>query len=94
MVPYTLTWLLRHQFVTEKLLKVKAPCMLEITMAGTELMQMLLQSLGEQSQVSCAKSCIYMSAGTSTMVGFASYLIIYKIVYMLLPLLCLTLFHI
>lgn len=55
---------------------------------------MLLQSLGEPVTGVYANYWMYTSAETYIVVSFASCLTIYKIIYMFLFLLCLTLFHI
>ncbi|XP_017369387.1 piezo-type mechanosensitive ion channel component 1 isoform X5 [Cebus imitator] len=99
MLLYTLTfWLLLRQFVKEKLLKsAEAPAVLtEVTVADTEptRTQMLLHSLGEQVKDVYAKYWIYVCAGMFIVVSFAGRLVVYKIVYMFLFLLCLTLFQV
>ncbi|XP_036780134.2 piezo-type mechanosensitive ion channel component 1 isoform X4 [Manis pentadactyla] len=99
MLLYTLTfWLLLRQFVKEKLLrKAGAPAALtEVTVAGTEptRTQTLLQSLGRLVAGLHAKYWIYVCAGMFIVVSFAGRLVVYKIVYMLLFLLCLTLFQV
>ncbi|XP_018115987.1 piezo-type mechanosensitive ion channel component 1 isoform X2 [Xenopus laevis] len=96
---YTLTfWLLLHQFVTEKLLKRKK-CMsplLEVTVpvtdAGKE--KNLLKSFGEQVKSFYSKYWIYVCGGMFIVVSFAGRLVVYKIVYMLLFLLCLVFFQV
>ncbi|XP_025225517.1 piezo-type mechanosensitive ion channel component 1 [Theropithecus gelada] len=99
MLLYTLTfWLLLRQFVKEKLLKrAEAPAALtEVTVADTEptRTQTLLQSLGELVKSVYAKYWIYVCAGMFIVVSFAGRLVVYKIVYMFLFLLCLTLFQV
>ncbi|XP_072587457.1 piezo-type mechanosensitive ion channel component 1 isoform X4 [Vulpes vulpes] len=99
MLLYTLTfWLLLRQFVKEKLLKKgKVPAALtEVTVADTEptRARTLLQSLGELVTGLYAKYWIYVCAGMFIVVSFAGRLVVYKIVYMLLFLLCLTLFQV
>ncbi|XP_064437032.1 piezo-type mechanosensitive ion channel component 1 isoform X1 [Mirounga angustirostris] len=98
MLLYTLTfWLLLRRFVKEKLLKAKAPAALtEVTMADREppRARTLLQSLGELVSGLHAKYWIYVCAGMFIVVSFAGRLVVYKIVYMLLFLLCLTLFQV
>uniref|UniRef100_A0A2K5DXX7 Piezo type mechanosensitive ion channel component 1 (Er blood group) n=1 Tax=Aotus nancymaae TaxID=37293 RepID=A0A2K5DXX7_AOTNA len=99
MLLYTLTfWLLLRQFVKEKLLKsAEAPAVLtEVTVADTEPMrtQMLLHSVGELVKDVYAKYWIYVCAGMFIVVSFAGRLVVYKIVYMFLFLLCLTLFQV
>lgn len=54
----------------------------------------LLQSLGELVGGLYAKYWIYVCAGMFVVVSFAGRLVVYKIVYMLLFLLCLTLFQV
>lgn len=56
--------------------------------------QMLLRSLGELVRGIYAKYWIYVCAGMFIVVSFAGRLVVYKIVYMLLFLLCLTLFQV
>ncbi|XP_062033250.1 piezo-type mechanosensitive ion channel component 1 isoform X2 [Lepus europaeus] len=99
MLLYTLTfWLLLRQFVREKLLKrTRAPAALtEVTVADAEppRTQTLLRSLGEQVTGLYAKYWIYVCAGMFIVVSFAGRLVVYKIVYMFLFLLCLTLFQV
>uniref|UniRef100_A0A8C6W8Y4 Piezo-type mechanosensitive ion channel component 1 n=1 Tax=Nannospalax galili TaxID=1026970 RepID=A0A8C6W8Y4_NANGA len=99
MLLYMLTfWLLLRQFVKEKLLKkAKAPTqLLEVTVADTEPSQTrtLLRSLGELVMGIYAKYWIYVCAGMFIVVSFAGRLVVYKIVYMFLFLLCLTLFQV
>nr|XP_012592580.2 piezo-type mechanosensitive ion channel component 1 isoform X1 [Microcebus murinus]XP_020138354.1 piezo-type mechanosensitive ion channel component 1 isoform X1 [Microcebus murinus] len=99
MLLYTLTfWLLLRQFVKEKLLRAgKAPAELtEVSTADAEptRVQTLLQSLGKTVQGVYAKYWIYVCAGMFIVVSFAGRLVVYKIVYMFLFLLCLTLFQV
>uniref|UniRef100_G3S471 Piezo type mechanosensitive ion channel component 1 (Er blood group) n=1 Tax=Gorilla gorilla gorilla TaxID=9595 RepID=G3S471_GORGO len=99
MLLYTLTfWLLLRQFVKEKLLNwAESPAALtEVTVADTEptRTQTLLQSLGELVKGVYAKYWIYVCAGMFIVVSFAGRLVVYKIVYMFLFLLCLTLFQV
>ncbi|XP_008564099.1 PREDICTED: piezo-type mechanosensitive ion channel component 1 [Galeopterus variegatus] len=99
MLLYTLTfWLLLRQFVKEKLLKkAKAPAALtEVTVEDTEPTQArtLLRSLGELVKGIYAKYWIFVCAGMFIVVSFAGRLVVYKIVYMLLFLLCLSLFQV
>ncbi|XP_012868179.1 PREDICTED: piezo-type mechanosensitive ion channel component 1 [Dipodomys ordii] len=99
MLLYMLTfWLLLRQFVKEKLLKRAKPAaaLLEVTVADTEptRMQILLRSLGELVTGIYAKYWIYVCAGMFIVVSFAGRLVVYKIVYMFLFLLCLTLFQV
>ncbi|KAK2085695.1 Piezo-type mechanosensitive ion channel component 1 [Saguinus oedipus] len=56
--------------------------------------QMLLHSLGELVKDVYAKYWIYVCAGMFIVVSFAGRLVVYKIVYMFLFLLCLTLFQV
>uniref|UniRef100_UPI0039658D04 Piezo-type mechanosensitive ion channel component 1 n=1 Tax=Mus musculus TaxID=10090 RepID=UPI0039658D04 len=99
MLLYLLTfWLLLRQFVKEKLLKKqKVPAaLLEVTVADTEptQTQTLLRSLGELVTGIYVKYWIYVCAGMFIVVSFAGRLVVYKIVYMFLFLLCLTLFQV
>ncbi|KAG3256695.1 piezo type mechanosensitive ion channel component 1, transcript variant X2 [Ictidomys tridecemlineatus] len=99
MLLYTLTfWLLLRQFVKEKLLKkAQGPAvLLQVTVADTEptQTQTLLRSLGELVTGVYAKYWIYVCAGMFVVVSFAGRLVVYKIVYMFLFLLCLTLFQV
>nr|XP_025716089.1 piezo-type mechanosensitive ion channel component 1 isoform X6 [Callorhinus ursinus] len=98
MLLYTLTfWLLLRRFVKEKLLKAKAPTApTGVTVADTEppRVRTLLQSLGQLVSGLYAKYWIYVCAGMFIVVSFAGRLVVYKIVYMLLFLLCLTLFQV
>eukprot|EP00079_Xenopus_tropicalis_P024757 XP_012817734.1 PREDICTED: piezo-type mechanosensitive ion channel component 1 isoform X2 [Xenopus tropicalis] len=94
---YTLTfWLLLHQFVTEKFLKRKkfmSP-LLEVTVADAGKEKNLLKRFGEQVKSFYAKYWIYVCGGMFIVVSFAGRLVVYKIVYMLLFLLCLVLFQV
>ncbi|KAF6078985.1 piezo type mechanosensitive ion channel component 1 [Phyllostomus discolor] len=99
MLLYTLTfWLLLRQFVKEKLLKGKKANseLMEITVADTEHTRTwtLLQSLEKLVTGLSAKYWIYVCAGMFIVVSFAGRLVVYKIVYMFLFLLCLTLFQV
>ncbi|XP_057170606.1 piezo-type mechanosensitive ion channel component 1 isoform X3 [Ursus arctos] len=99
MLLYTLTfWLLLRQFVKEKLLKkAEAPAGLtEVTVADAEptRARTLLRSLGALVTGLYAKYWIFVCAGMFVVVSFAGRLVVYKIVYMLLFLLCLTLFQV
>ncbi|KAM4833463.1 LOW QUALITY PROTEIN: piezo-type mechanosensitive ion channel component 1 [Thomomys bottae] len=99
MLLYMLTfWLLLRQFVKEKLLKKAQPAaaLSEVTVADTEptRTQTLLQSLGELVTGFYAKYWIYVCAGMFVVVSFAGRLVVYKIVYMFLFLLCLSLFQV
>lgn len=55
---------------------------------------MLLRSMGELVRGIYAKYWIYVCAGMFIVVSFAGRLVVYKIVYMLLFLLCLILFQV
>ncbi|KAM9069090.1 piezo-type mechanosensitive ion channel component 1 isoform X2 [Sarcophilus harrisii] len=96
----TLTfWLLLRQFVKEKLLKKKqSPATLrEVTVSefGEHTRtRVLLKKLGELVTDFYAKYWIYVCAGMFIVVSFAGRLVVYKIVYMFLFLLCLTLFQV
>ncbi|XP_074170555.1 piezo-type mechanosensitive ion channel component 1 isoform X3 [Rhinolophus sinicus] len=99
MLLYTLTfWLLLRQFVKEKLLRRKKvpSALMEVTVADTEptRMRTLFQNLGELVTGIYAKYWIYVCAGMFIVVSFAGRLVVYKIVYMFLFLLCLTLFQV
>ncbi|XP_016053163.1 PREDICTED: piezo-type mechanosensitive ion channel component 1 [Miniopterus natalensis] len=99
MLLYTLTfWLLLRQFVKEKLLRREktASTLMEVTVADTDPMRTrtLLRSLGELFTGLYAKYWIYVCAGMFIVVSFAGRLVVYKIVYMFLFLLCLTLFQV
>ncbi|XP_058384443.1 piezo-type mechanosensitive ion channel component 1 isoform X4 [Diceros bicornis minor] len=94
----TLTfWLLLRQFVKEKLLQRAGapPVLTEVTVADTEptRTRTLLRSLGRLVTGLYAKYWIYVCAGMFVVVSFAGRLVVYKIVYMFLFLLCLTLFQ-
>lgn len=96
---YTLTfWLLVRQFVKEKLLKKKYPPvpLVEVTVsdAGTGHKRDILKSLGAFLTGFYAKFWILVCAGMFIVVSFAGRLVVYKIVYMFLFLLCLTLFQV
>ncbi|XP_074865263.1 piezo-type mechanosensitive ion channel component 1 isoform X1 [Carettochelys insculpta] len=96
---YTLTfWLLLRQFVQEKLLKGRNPLtpLLEVTVSEAEpgRPRSVLKFLGELVMELYAKYWIYVCAGMFIVVSFAGRLVVYKIVYMLLFLLCLTLFQV
>uniref|UniRef100_A0A8C7B469 Piezo type mechanosensitive ion channel component 1 (Er blood group) n=1 Tax=Neovison vison TaxID=452646 RepID=A0A8C7B469_NEOVI len=99
MLLYLLTfWLLLRQFVKEKLLrKAHGPAALtEVTVGDAEprRARTLLRSLGELVSGLYAKYWICVCAGMFVVVSFAGRLVVYKIVYMLLFLLCLTLFQV
>uniref|UniRef100_A0A5F8G4L5 Piezo type mechanosensitive ion channel component 1 (Er blood group) n=1 Tax=Monodelphis domestica TaxID=13616 RepID=A0A5F8G4L5_MONDO len=91
-------WLLLRQFVKEKLLKKKQPpaTLREVTVSEFEhtRTRVLLKKLGELVTDFYAKYWIYVCAGMFIVVSFAGRLVVYKIVYMFLFLLCLTLFQV
>ncbi|XP_061450529.1 piezo-type mechanosensitive ion channel component 1 isoform X4 [Rhineura floridana] len=96
---YTLTfWLLVRQFVKEKLLKKKKPPapLVEVTVAGSGPghKRDVLKILGSYVMGFYAKFWILVCAGMFIVVSFAGRLVVYKIVYMFLFLLCLTLFQV
>ncbi|XP_048338363.1 piezo-type mechanosensitive ion channel component 1-like, partial [Sphaerodactylus townsendi] len=96
---YTLTfWLLLRQFVKEKLLKKKPPPtpLVEVTVAdsGLDRKRDMLKILGAYVTGFYAKFWILVCAGMFIVVSFAGRLVVYKIVYMLLFLLCLTVFQV
>ncbi|KAL8195078.1 UNVERIFIED_CONTAM: Piezo-type mechanosensitive ion channel component 1, partial [Gekko kuhli] len=96
---YTLTfWLLLRQFVKEKLLKKKAPPapLLEVTVtdSGPGRQRDVLKTLGAYVMGFFAKFWILVCAGMFIVVSSAGPLVVYKIVYMLLFLLCLTVFQV
>ncbi|KAM6057851.1 piezo-type mechanosensitive ion channel component 1 isoform 2-T2 [Chlamydotis macqueenii] len=95
----TLTfWLLLRQFVKEKLLTRRCPAtpLLEVTVSDTEPSRQrdVLKALGELVRDFYAKYWICVCAGMFIVVSFAGRLVVYKIVYMFLFLLCLTLFQV
>ncbi|KFP72525.1 Piezo-type mechanosensitive ion channel component 1, partial [Acanthisitta chloris] len=95
----TLTfWLLLRQFVKEKLLTRRCPTtpLLEVTVTDSEPSQQrdVLKALGGLVKDFYAKYWICVCAGMFIVVSFAGRLVIYKIVYMLLFLLCLILFQV
>lgn len=97
MLLYMLTfWLLLRQFVKEKLLRrAKPPATLrEVRVAQPEAQRTLLRSLGALVSGAYALYWIYVCAGMFVVVSFAGRLVVYKIVYMFLFLLCLTLFQV
>ncbi|KAK9392634.1 piezo-type mechanosensitive ion channel component 1 [Crotalus adamanteus] len=96
---YTLTfWLLVRQFVKEKLLKKKPPSapLLEVTVieAEPDPKHDVLKVLGSYVKDFYAKFWILVCAGMFIVVSFAGRLVVYKIVYMFLFLLYLTLFQV
>ncbi|KAM6380837.1 piezo-type mechanosensitive ion channel component 1 isoform 2-T2 [Pluvialis apricaria] len=95
----TLTfWLLLRQFVKEKLLTRRCPTtpLLEVTVSDTEPSRQrdVLKALGDLVRDFYAKYWICVCAGMFIVVSFAGRLVVYKIVYMFLFLLCLTLFQV
>uniref|UniRef100_A0A670YRQ8 Piezo type mechanosensitive ion channel component 1 (Er blood group) n=1 Tax=Pseudonaja textilis TaxID=8673 RepID=A0A670YRQ8_PSETE len=94
---YTLTfWLLVRQFVKEKLLKKKplpAPLM-EVMVIEPDPKHDVLKVLGNYVKGFYAKFWILVCAGMFIVVSFAGRLVVYKIVYMFLFLLSLTLFQV
>ncbi|XP_075795990.1 piezo-type mechanosensitive ion channel component 1 isoform X2 [Pelodiscus sinensis] len=96
---YTLTfWLLLRQSVQEKLLTGRRPPapLLEVTVSEGEAGRQrgVLKLLGALVTDLYAKYWIYVCAGMFIVVSFAGRLVVYKIVYMLLFLLCLALFQV
>ncbi|XP_053127171.1 piezo-type mechanosensitive ion channel component 1 isoform X3 [Hemicordylus capensis] len=98
---YTLTfWLLVRQFVKEKVLKKKPPPapLVEVTVADSDAgpghKRDVLKVLGAYVSRFYAKFWILVCAGMFIVVSFAGRLVVYKIVYMFLFLLCLTLFQV
>ncbi|XP_054856190.1 piezo-type mechanosensitive ion channel component 1 [Eublepharis macularius] len=95
---YTLTfWLLLRQFVKEKLLKKAPPApLVEVTVSdsGPGHKRNVLKTLGAYVTGFFAKFWILVCAGMFIVVSFAGRLVVYKIVYMLLFLLCLTVFQV
>ncbi|XP_074769024.1 piezo-type mechanosensitive ion channel component 1 [Athene noctua] len=99
MLLLTLTfWLLLRQFVKEKLLTRRCPTtpLLEVTISDTEPSRQrdVLKALGGLVRDFYAKYWICVCAGMFIVVSFAGRLVVYKIVYMFLFLLCLTLFQV
>ncbi|CAN2389469.1 positive regulation of cell-cell adhesion mediated by integrin [Pristimantis euphronides] len=99
MLLYTLTfWLLLHQFVTEQLFKRKrvTAALMEVTVpeSGPSKEKNLLKCIGEQLMSFYAKYWIYVCGGMFIVVSFAGRLVVYKIVYMFLFLLCLIIFQV
>uniref|UniRef100_H9GC02 Piezo type mechanosensitive ion channel component 1 (Er blood group) n=1 Tax=Anolis carolinensis TaxID=28377 RepID=H9GC02_ANOCA len=96
---YTLTfWLLVRQFVKEKLLKKKQPVAplkeVTVTDSGAIPKRDVLKTLGAYVTGFFAKFWILVCAGMFIVVTFAGRLVVYKIVYMFLFLLSLTLFQV
>ncbi|XP_063800320.1 piezo-type mechanosensitive ion channel component 1 [Pseudophryne corroboree] len=99
MLLYTLTfWLLLHQFVTEQLLKRKkvTAALEEVTVpeSGQPAEKNLLKRFGDHVMSFYAKYWIYVCGGMFIVVSFAGQLVMYKIVYMFLFLLCLIIFQV
>ncbi|XP_077306524.1 piezo-type mechanosensitive ion channel component 1 isoform X2 [Lithobates pipiens] len=99
MLLYTLTfWLLLRQFVTEQLQKRRrvSPPLVEVTVqeSGQSAEKNLLKCVGDQVMGFYAKYWIYVCGGMFIMVSFAGRLVVYKIVYMFLFLLCLIIFQV
>ncbi|KAM6325133.1 LOW QUALITY PROTEIN: piezo-type mechanosensitive ion channel component 1 [Podargus strigoides] len=95
----TLTfWLLLREFVKEKLLTRRCPTtpLLEVTISDSEPSRQrdVLKALGALVRDFYAKYWICVCAGMFIVVSFAGRLVVYKIVYMFLFLLCLTLFQV
>ncbi|KAM9302029.1 piezo-type mechanosensitive ion channel component 1 [Gastrophryne carolinensis] len=98
MLLYTLTfWLLLHQFVTEQILKRKrviSPLVQVAVQESGQPEKSLMKRLGEQVMSFFAKYWIYVCGGMFIVVSFAGTLVVYKIVYMFLFLLCLIIFQV
>ncbi|XP_059849053.1 piezo-type mechanosensitive ion channel component 1 isoform X2 [Hypanus sabinus] len=95
MLLYTLTfWLLLRQFVKEKCLKRKEVPLKEVTVpeAGREKNE-VLKALGELVMSFYAKYWIYICGGMFFVVSFTGRIVVYKIVYMFLFLLCLSFYQ-
>ncbi|NXR09505.1 PIEZ1 protein, partial [Semnornis frantzii] len=96
----TLTfWLLLRDFVKEKVLTRRCPAtpLLEVTIssdAESSRQRDVLKALGALVTDFYAKYWICVCAGMFIVVSFAGRLVVYKIVYMFLFLLCLTLFQV
>ncbi|XP_064579034.1 piezo-type mechanosensitive ion channel component 1 isoform X2 [Zonotrichia leucophrys gambelii] len=91
---FTLTfWVLLRGFVGEKVLKRRALAAC-VTDAEASQMRDVLQKLGEVLRDFFAKFWICVCAVQFIVVTFAGRLVLYKIVYMLLLLLCLMLFQV
>ncbi|XP_067854151.1 piezo-type mechanosensitive ion channel component 1 isoform X4 [Heptranchias perlo] len=93
---YTLTfWLLLRQFVKEKCMKQKEVPLKEVTVpeAGREKNK-VLKALGELVMSFYAKYWIYVCAGMFFIVSFTGRIVVYKIVYMFLFLLCLSFYQV
>ncbi|XP_056356457.1 piezo-type mechanosensitive ion channel component 1 isoform X1 [Oenanthe melanoleuca] len=95
----TLTfWMLLRQFVREKVLARRSPATPPVGVpamdADTRRMRDVLQSLGQMLQNFFAKFWILLCAAKFIVVTFTGRLVVFKIVYMLLFLLCLILFQV
>ncbi|XP_067905335.1 piezo-type mechanosensitive ion channel component 1 isoform X3 [Heterodontus francisci] len=93
---YTLTfWLLLRQFVKEKCMKQKDVPLKEVTVpeAGREKNE-VLKALGELVMSFYAKYWIYICGGMFFIVSFTGRIVVYKIVYMFLFLLCLSFYQV
>ncbi|RMC09345.1 hypothetical protein DUI87_14353 [Hirundo rustica rustica] len=95
----TLTfWMLLRRFVTERVLTRRAPAtpLLEVSVVDADAGQMrdVLQKLGKVVWNLFAKFWICVCAVMFIVVTFTGRLVVYKIVYMLLFLLCLMLFQV
>uniref|UniRef100_UPI00398E3A9B piezo-type mechanosensitive ion channel component 1 isoform X2 n=1 Tax=Pristiophorus japonicus TaxID=55135 RepID=UPI00398E3A9B len=93
---YTLTfWLLLRQFVKEKCMKQKEAPLKEVTVleAGREK-NAVLKALGELVMSFYAKYWIYVCGGMFFIVSFTGRIVVYKIVYMFLFLLCLSFYQV
>ncbi|XP_056382032.1 piezo-type mechanosensitive ion channel component 1 isoform X2 [Hyla sarda] len=99
MLLYTLTfWLLLNQFVTEQLLKRKrvTAALVEVAVpeSGQSTEKTLLKCFGDQVMSFYAKYWIYVCGGMFIVVSFAGRLVVYKIVYLFVFLLCLIIFQV
>ncbi|KAM8985686.1 piezo-type mechanosensitive ion channel component 1 isoform 2-T2 [Ara ararauna] len=95
----TLTfWLLLRRSVKEKLLTRRSPStpLIEVTISDADTSRQgdVLKALGGLVRNFYAKYWICVCAGMFIVVSFAGRLVVYKIVYMLLFLLCITLFQV
>uniref|UniRef100_H3AQB6 Piezo type mechanosensitive ion channel component 1 (Er blood group) n=1 Tax=Latimeria chalumnae TaxID=7897 RepID=H3AQB6_LATCH len=102
MLLFTLTyWLLLRQFVREKFVKRKAEeaaaaaALVEVTVMepAEDKHESLLKLLGKLVMGFYAKYWIYVCGGMFIVVSFTGRLVVYKIVYMFLFLLCLTFYQ-
>ncbi|KAJ8247331.1 hypothetical protein GJAV_G00245080 [Gymnothorax javanicus] len=98
MILYTLTfWLLLRQSVKDSFRRKKsvaAPLLEVATEERSERKRSILQVLGKTVMSCYAKYWIYVCGGMFIMVSFAGKLVGYKIIYMLLFLLCLCLYQV